>query len=200
MTNQPDLELERWQRQWQALGGREDLARSLAARVQHDTSRIRRELALELAAAAGSIALCLWLVVHHEGKLVVTAICAVSLVFTGVWVTRLLTLKLSSSPAETSGLDAFVELTRRRLADDIQWHTFRRRSLVVLVPLLLPLTAWAAVARYDHYRAQPWLAAAEGALLVGLVVGAALHINHKLRCLESARARFDALVDDRTLR
>jgi hypothetical protein len=200
MTDQPDLELDRWKQQWQALGGREDLARSLAERVRHDEGRIRRELALEMAAAAGSVALCLWLLVHHQGKPVVAVICAVSLVFTGVWVTRLLTLKLSGSRAETSGLDAFVELTRRRIADDIQWHTFRRRSLFVVVPLALPLAIWAAVVRYDHYRAEPWLAVAEGGLFLALVIGAVVQIHRKLRSLEAARARFDALVDDRTLR
>ena len=37
-----DSELEGWRQGWQALGGREDLARSLAARVQEDGRRLRR--------------------------------------------------------------------------------------------------------------------------------------------------------------
>jgi hypothetical protein len=194
-----DNELEDWQQEWQALGGREDLARSLAERVQHDGRRIRRELVLEMAAAAGSTALCAWLLVDSKGKPVVTVACAAVLIFTGVWVTRLLTLKQGSSRAEGTGLDVFIELTRRRLTDDVKWHTFRRRSLDVLALLMVPWTLWAISERYPLYRAEPWLGAAEVGALLGLLVGSFIHLRRKVRTLEAARDRFEALVDDRTL-
>jgi hypothetical protein len=195
-----DSELEGWQQDWQSLGGREDLARSLAERVQRDGRRIRRELIVEMAAAAGSTALCVWLLVDSRGKPVVAVACAGVLLFTGVWVTRLLTLKQGSSRAEGSGLDAFIELTRRRLTDDVKWHTFRRRALDVLVPLTLLWTVWAFSHRQALYRARPWLGAVELSALVALLVWSFVHLRRKVRALEAARDRFEALVDDRMLR
>jgi hypothetical protein len=195
-----DTELEGWKREWQSLGGRDDLARSLAERVQQDGRRLRRELVAEMAWAAGSTALCLWLLVDSEGKPVVAVACAGTLLFTGVWVTRLLTLKYGAANAADSGLDAFVELTRRRLADDLKWHLFRRRSLDIAALLIVPWTLWAISERYSLYRAEPWVGVAEVGLLIALLIGLFIHLPRKIRSLEAARQRFEALVDDRTLR
>jgi hypothetical protein len=197
---QPDSELEGWQQDWQALGGREDLARSLAERVQRDGRRIRRELVVEMAAAAGSTALCVWLLVDSRGKPVVAVACAGVLLFTGVWVTRLLTLKQGSSRAEGSGLDAFIELTRRRLTDDVEWHSFRRRSLPILTVLLVPWLVWAISQRASLYGAEPWRGVAELGILVGVLIWSFIHLPRKVRTLEAARDRFEALIDERTLR
>jgi hypothetical protein len=195
-----DSELEGWRRGWQALGGRDDLARSLAARVQADGRRLRRELITEMGWAAASSALCVWLLVESEGKPVVAVACAGSLLFTGVWVTRLLSLKYGGEKGADSGLDAFVELTRRRLADDLKWHLFRRRSLDIAALLMVPWVAWALSERYSSYRAEPWVGLAEVGLLIALLVGFYIHLPRKVRALEAARDRFEALVEDRTLR
>ncbi len=195
-----DSELEGWRQGWQALGGREDLARSLAARVQEDGRRLRRELVTEMGWAVALSALCVWLLVDSEGKPVVAVACAGSLLFTGVWVTRLLTLKYGAANVGDSGLDAFVELTRQRLADDLQWHLFRRRSLHIATLLIVPWVAWALSERYSLYRAEPWVGLAEVGLLVALLVGAFFYLPRKVRALEAARDRFEALVDERTLR
>jgi hypothetical protein len=199
MTERDD-ELEGWKQQWQALGGREDLTCALAERVQRDGRSIRRELAVELSAAAGSTALCVWLLVDSRGKPVVAVACAAILFFTGVWVTRLLTLKQGSARAEGSGLDAFIELTRRRLADDVKWHDFRRRCLPILTLLLVPWLIWAVSQRAALYGEKPWLAMLELGALVGLLIWSFIHLPRKVRALETARDRFEALVDERTLR
>ena len=200
MMEQPDVELERWKQQWHALGGREDLARSLAERVARDGQKIRRELGLEVAAAAASTAICVWLLVDSRGKPVVAVACAGVLLFTGVWVTRLLTLKRASAGAEVTGLDAFIQLTRQRLTDEIKWQTFRRRSLNVMTVLVVPWTVWAFLHRYALYRSDPWLGAAELGLLFGTLIALFFHLPRKLRGLEASLQRFDSLVDDRTPR
>ena len=198
MTDQ-DTELEGWRQGWQALGGRADLARSLAERVKQDGRRLQRELVSEMAWAAASSALCVWLLVDSGGKPVVAVACAGTLLFTGAWVTRLLTLKYGAASGADSGLDAFVELTRRRLADELKWQLYRRRSLDVAALLIVPWTIWALTERYSLYRAQPWVGIAEVGLLVGLLVGLFIHLPRKIRALEAARDRFEALVDERTL-
>lgn len=195
-----DKELEGWRRGWQSLGGRDDLARSLAERVKQDGRRLRRELVTEMGWAAASTALCVWLLVDSGGKPVVAVACAGCLVFTGVWVTRLLSLKYGASNDTESGLDAFVELTRRRLAEDLKWHLFRRRSLDVAALLIAPWLLWAIPERYAIYRAEPWVGVAEVGALIALLVGLLVHLTRKVRGLEAARDRFEALVDDRTLR
>ena len=199
MMQEQDTELEGWKHEWQSLGGRDDLARSLAERVQKDGRRLRRELVTEMAWAAGSSALCVWLLVDSGGKPVVTVACAGALLFTGVWVTRLLTLKYGTSNDAASGLDAFVALTRQRLADDLKWHRFRRRSLDIAALLIVPWTVWAVSERYSLYSAQPWVGIAEVGLLLALLIGLFIHLPRKIRALEAARDRFEALVDDRTL-
>jgi len=198
--DQPDVELEEWQRQWQELGGREDLSRSLAERVARDGRKARRDLALEIVAAAASTATCVWLLVDSRGKPVVAVACAGVLVFTGVWVTKLLTLKHGSSHADVSGLDAFIALTRQRLAEEIKWQTFRRRGLNVMTLLIVPWTIWAVWQRYPLYQSNPWLGVAEVGLLLGVLIVAFTHLPRKLRGLQASLRRFDALVDDRTLR
>lgn len=197
---QPDVELEDWKRQWQGLGGREDLARSLAERVARDGRKVRRDLALEMVAAAASTATCVWLLVDSNGKPVVAVACAGILFFTGVWVTRLLTLKYASARAEISGLDAFIGLTRQRLADEIKWQTFRRRALNVMTLLIVPWTIWAISERFALYPRNPWLGVAELGLLLGILIAAFTHLPRKIRRLQASLQRFDALVDDRTLR
>jgi hypothetical protein len=198
--NEQDTELQGWKLGWQSLGGRDDLARSLADRVRPDRRRLRRELITEMAWAAASTALCVWLLVDSGGKPVVAVACAGTLIFTGVWVTRLLTLKYGASNAADSGLDAFVELTRRRLADDLKWHLFRRRSLDMAALLIVPWTLWALTERYPLYRAEPWVGVAEVGSLLALLIGLFIYLPRKVRTLEAARECFEALVDDRTLR
>jgi hypothetical protein len=173
---QPDDELERWKLQWQALGGREDLARSLAQRVAIDGRKIRRELMLEVAAAAASTATCVWLLVDSRGK------------------------KHASAGAEVSGLEAFLQLTRQRLVDEIKWQTFRRRSLNVMTLLVVPWTVWALLHRYPLYQSHPLQGTAELGLLLGILMALFIHLPRKIRSLEAGLQRFDALVDDRTLR
>lgn len=64
----------------------------------------------------------------------------------------------------------------------------------------MPWTLWAISERYSLYRAEPWIGVAEVGLLVALLIGLFIHLPRKVRALEAARDRFDALVDDRTLR
>jgi hypothetical protein len=194
-----DKELETWRTEWQALGGTRDLAEQLARRVVEDGRRIRRGVAVEVGAAVFGVVTCTWLVVRTRGELVATVACAGLLFFFGVWVTRLLTLRRGSLRALGSGVDEFVELTRRRLADDVAWNRFAHRSMQILTGLLVPWGIWAFVARYALYRAEPWRAVV-GFGTAAVILAAVFVVNgRKRRKLEAERERFDAVVTEHTL-
>ena len=194
-----DKELDAWKSEWQSLGGREGLAEELAHRVANDGRRIRRGIATEIAAGAVAALIGVWLVVRTRGELVATVACAGILVFTGVWITRLVTLREGAMVPASNGLDDFIELTRRRVRDDLRWSHFTLRAMQVLALLLVPWAVWAFIARYAMYRAEPWraLVGFGGAALI--LVLSLVWQRHKRRKVEVERDRFESLVAERTL-
>lgn len=194
-----DPELERWQAEWQSLGGRERLAEELTNRVEKDGRRIRRSVTMEIAGSVFGSALCVWLIALRHGELVTTLACASLLASFGIYVTYLLLLRKDERRAASVGLDAFVELTRRRLQDDLRWHLFARRWLVVLAMLLVPWSIWAFVAHYPIFVAEPWRAAVGfGAEGTGIFLTFFFY-RRKQRRLEAERDRFESLVAARTI-
>lgn len=197
-------ELADWQREWQELGGEKELATELVTRVARDGRRIRRGVIIEILATLFSSTLCIWFMSRSRGELVTIVVCAGILVFNGVWVTRLLTLREGTLRArrpsvEGKGLDAFVELTRRRLNDDLKWNTFATWTTRVLAIALVPWSIWAYVARFAMYKAEPWRAivgfgTAFGILLVLFVVQ-----RRKRKKLVAEVERFEGLVAERSL-
>ncbi|MBL9112477.1 MAG: hypothetical protein JNM74_24530 [Myxococcales bacterium] len=194
-----DQELEAWRAEWQSLGGREGLAQELAGRVGRDGQRIRRGVALEIAGGAFATALSVWLVVRARGELVVSVVCAGILLFVGVWVTRIVTLRQGTFDTMGSGLDAFVALTRRRADDDVRWGRFAMRAMQVLAALLVPWGVWAFVARYALYRAEPWRAVVGFGTAAVILAASLVWQRRKLRKVEAERERFEALVADTTI-
>ena len=197
--SEEDLELERWKREWQELGGRDGLAKELAERVVKDGRRLRRGAVLEIVAAAFSTLFCSWLLVRTHGNILVVVVCCGIVLFNGVWVTRMLTLRQGSLRAAGTGLDAFTELTRRRLTDDLKWNAFGRRSTLALALFLLPWSVWMFFSHYDKYMAAPWRAIVGFGTVVVILGGLFAYQRHKTRALEAARERFESLVAERTI-
>ncbi len=194
-----DVELERWKREWQELGGRDGLAKELAERVVKDGRRLRRGAAVEILATVFSTLVCLWFLARSRGELVTVVVCAAVLIFNGVWVTRLLTLRQGSLRAAGTELDAFLELTRRRLADDLKWNAFGRRSTAVGALFLAPWSVWMFASHYDKYMAEPWRAVVGFGGIAVILSGLFAYQSRKRRALEADRDRLEALVAERTI-
>ncbi len=192
-----DHELETWRSEWQAMGGRSGLAAELSARVARDGVRIRRSLAAEVAGGIFAVVLATALVVHTHGERVTAVVCAGVLVFTGVWTTRVLTLRHGSLRATAEGLDTFVALTRRRIDDDLRWVAFGTRAMQIFAALLVPCAAWALVARWAIYSAEPWRGVVGFGTAAVILAFALLRYRVKRRLLVADRARFEALVAER---
>jgi hypothetical protein len=194
-----DNELERWRSEWQELGGREGWERELSVRVVRDGRRIRHDTAVEIGATLVAILACVWFILRSHGEVVTTVTCASILVFRGIWVTRLLTLRSGTRQVDGTALDAFVEVTRLRLTDDLRWNTFVRRAIVGLMVIDVPYSCWAFVSHRAFYTAEPWRAivglAADKIILLALLV---LQYRRR-RALEAERERFESMVAERTL-
>ena len=111
----------------------------------------------------------------------------------------MLTLRQGSLRAAGTGLDAFVELTRRRLADDLKWNAFGRRSTLALALFLLPWSVWMFLRHYDKYVAEPWRAFVGFGTVAVILGGLLAYQRHKQRALEADRERLESLVAERTI-
>ena len=193
-----DVELAGGRKEWASLGGRDEIAKELAVRVVKDGRRISRGIAIELAAGALATGTCVWMLARSRGELVTVVLCAAILIFVGVWCTRLLTLRKGTIAAADTGLDAFIELTRRRLEDDLRWSAFSKRAMVAMSIFVVPWGVWAVVARWELYRAEPWRAVVGfgGAALVW--AGCYVLVERRRVKLEAERERFLTLVAERT--
>ena len=192
-----DKELEGWRSEWQSLGGRQGFADDLARNVARDARRIRRGVATEIAGGVFAASISVWLISSAHGELVSTFTGAGVLVFCGVWTTRLLTLRQAGPSGE--GLDGFIELTRRRMTDDLRWSRFTRRTTKVLAALLVPWSAWAFVTRHAMYRAEPWRGLVGFGGVAIILAGLYVWQRRKHRKLETERDRFESVVAERTL-
>jgi hypothetical protein len=195
----PDPELESWKKEWQSLGGKERLAEELTARVAKDGRRLKLATVREIASASAGVLLCLWLIVKSRGEVVASVVCVALCLYFGIWVSQLLTLRSGSFRAVGGSIHAFVELTRRRLADDAKWASFRSRATQLISLFLVPWCIWAAIHRWPLYSAEPWRAIVGfGVPAVGFTWGM-LWNRKKGRLAEAERERFEALVAERTL-
>lgn len=194
-----DKELETWKTEWQSLGGRERLAEELAGRVAKDGKRLRRALAREVVAGVVAVGLSVWLVARTHGELVSAVACAGIVLFTGIWLTRLFWVYEGSLRSPGTGLDAFMDLTRCRLADDLKWIAFSRRATQILAIAIVPWGIWAFVRRYAMYRDEPWRAVVGFGSVALILTGLFVWYRGKQRKLVAELERFEALVAERTL-
>ncbi|HVH47144.1 MAG TPA: hypothetical protein VM925_32605 [Labilithrix sp.] len=192
-------ELEGWRREWQSLGGRERLAEELARRVARDGRRIRLRLAVEVTAGIVVLLLAGMLVIGSHGEAVNTVGALGIVFFGGVWLTRLFLLRQGSLRSVGTALDTFVDLTRRRLADDARWAAFSLRAMHIMGLTIVVWGVWAFFYRYAMYRAEPWRAIVGFGGVTFLFGVSYLGQRRKRVRVEEERAHFERLVAERTL-
>jgi hypothetical protein len=196
--SEPDRELAGWQREWQTMGGDDELKREvLLRRVRRDGARMRLAAAGEILAAAASSAFCIWLVVKSGGAILTVALAAGVLFFNGAWLMRFFTTRQDLFGGRAvadlgGGLDAFVELTRRRFAAELGWTRFVRRCTIVLAVASFPWCLAMAVNGWAFYRAEPWRAVVGFGGVAVIFAGLFSWSRRKERRLREESARFDA--------
>jgi len=198
MTDE-EKELAGWRAEWQTLGDVSALTAELSARCARDGRRLRRSLARELVAAAFSSVVAAGLIVRTRGLLPVVVICSAILVFNGVWATRFLLAQNAVLGEEGEGLDAFVSLTRRRLASERSLSRFAWNANVAISAFLGPAIAWLLVARWERYREHPWNGVVGVSIAVVIHVGVFLVLRRKRAHLDEEERRFEELVTRGTL-
>ncbi len=199
MTNE-DLELRQWQDEWNALGGEAGFARELVARAARDTRRLWLSSFLEVLAAALSSAFSLSGVIWSHGQPTIVAMTAIILVFNGVWLTRMFSLREGTYRGASSGVDDYVALTRKRLDGDIAFSRFARRATSVLAVLLTPWGVWMFLTHRDAYVAEPWRAVVGFGGVLAILTFIFLSQSRSRKRKVAERARFERLVAERVLR
>ncbi|MBX3231864.1 MAG: hypothetical protein KIT84_11860 [Labilithrix sp.] len=192
MTEERELEV--WRAEWAALGGRDDLAKTLAARVVKDGRRIKRGVAGEVAAAMLAASFSLWMAIASNGRPGAVVLCAGIFLFSGVWLTRLFTLREGARMAE--GLEGFVALTRKRLADDMRWNAFSWRATFVVGVAATAWAIWTLVAGWSFYRAEPWRGVVGFGGIYVILAAVAVGMRVRRRKIAAEAERFEALVAD----
>lgn len=194
-----DPELSAWRSEWQSLGGREDFAAALVARAAKDRRRIRRVVAREvLAGLLSSVAFC-GIMVRSRGAPEVVAIFGFSLVFIGSWLTYLLTLRADFFAGSGEGVEAFVALTRRRLAIEGRWLRFAERWTLALGAAILPWGVWFFAVHREQYLAEPWRAVVGFGGIAAILAGVFLWMRRKQRKLRVEERAFERCVKETQL-
>ncbi len=196
-----DPELERWQGEWQALGGKDDLAALLVARAAKEGRRLRRAALGEVVGAAFSTAICGWLVVRSHGRLEVVAVAGLILLFNGAWLTHFFTSRsgLFGSPSDGGDgalVTAFAVHSRRRLRAERRWTVFARRWMAALGVLLVPWGIWFFIANRVAYRAQPWRGVVGFGVAAAIFAGVYLWAGVKERRLRGEEEALERLLAD----
>jgi len=194
--NKADAELAAWRGEWQSLGGKDDLAAELVARARKDGKRLRRGAAGEVLASIFSTSFCLWLVIRSHGSPQIVAMTAIILLFNGAWLTSFFTVRAGLFMSSGEGVDAFVELTRTRLAAQLVWTRIARRWTLVIGVALVPWGIWMFLAHEEHYLAEPWRAVVGFGGAAGIFAAVYAWVGIKARKLRAEEAAFERHVAD----
>ncbi|MFN7700120.1 MAG: hypothetical protein ACK6CU_30960 [Deltaproteobacteria bacterium] len=195
-----DDELAAWRASWQALGDTEDLAADLALRAKRDARLLHRAAAAQVLASALAILGASALALRSSGRPENLVLLALIALFCGVWLALFFSSRASVFASDAEGLDAFVRLTRKRLAVELRWCTTARRATAALCVALAPWGGWLLWRRWDLYAEEPWRAVVGfggAALVVGLVVWG---LGHRERGLREVQRRLEERLDQASLR
>lgn len=187
-----DPELSSWQREWQTLGRGEDFAAALSERARRDGRRMRASALGEVLGVVFSTSVCVWLSVRSHGAIEVVAVVTFILVFNGAWLTYLFTLREGAFSSSGESTDAFIELTRRRIAIDKRWVLFGRRWTLGILAFVAPWAVWFSYRHYAVYRAEPWRAAVGFGSVALILGGLFLWLRRKERRIRQDEAAFEA--------
>ncbi|MCW5835929.1 MAG: hypothetical protein KIS78_26250 [Labilithrix sp.] len=193
MTNE-ERELAGWQAEWSEIADVPAFERAIGARVARDRRRLLVAAAGEVGGAILGIAVIAWLLARTHGSAFILSVTIPLLVFLGAWLTRFFEMRRGLFRAPGESVAAFIELTRKRLAAEIEWMRFARRSTTILGIAVVFWAAWAFVKYFDEYTAEPWRAVVgfggAGIILAGL----AWWIPRKQARLMGELARFEEVV------
>lgn len=191
---QADGELSAWQREWQELGSGDDRAAALVARASRDEARMKRAAAGEIAAVIFSSSLCVYLDIRTNAAVPVVVLTALVLLFNGAWLMQYFSVRQDLFASSAEGVDAYIDLTRRRLSAELRWMGYARRWTIGLCVLLAPMLAWFVAYRFDAYAKEPWRAIVGIGGAVCILTGLFVWMRVKTRRLEAERARFEREV------
>jgi hypothetical protein len=82
---------------------------------------MRRAAVREVLAVVLSTSVGLWTIVQSHGALEVVAMIAFIFLFNGAWLTHFFTLRAGVFGPSGEGIEAFIDLTRRRLAARVSY-------------------------------------------------------------------------------
>jgi len=198
-TTTADAELASLRAEWGNLGGQAELVTRLTARAGVDGRRMWRDATAEVMGALGSTSVVLWATIASHGSLTTVTIAAFVLLFNGAWLTHFFLTRADLFRASTEGLDAFVVLTRKRLAAEERWTRASLRWQMVVALFLLPWFGWVFVTHLDLYRAEPWRVALVVGVFAAVVGGLRVYSTRKGRRLRAEAARFEQMVADAAL-
>jgi hypothetical protein len=187
-----------WRNEWESLGGRDDLAKTLEKNVAKDATKWKRAVALEVLAAIFSSSVSMFFAIASHGAPTAVAMCAGIYLFNGVWLTRLFTIRGDDKAAGT-GLDAFVELTRKRLDADLRWNAFARRSCQVLGVVATAWSIWMLIEGWKFYLAEPWRGVIGFGGIYVILAGLFYALGRKRKKIAETREHFETLLAERTL-
>lgn len=192
-----ERELEAWRSEWQALGGREELARELAERAKRGAAKQRRAVMMEVVASVVANASFLRMAITSRGAPVITALCAGAFFFSGIWLSKLFAI-FGPKDGATS-VDGYVDVLRAQLDKDARWNDFARRATAALGLAIVPWSLWKVAADWQLYRAEPWRFVVGFGGVVVILAGLLFASTKKRARLAEERERFESLVAERTL-
>lgn len=194
MTEEKELEM--WREEWATLGGSDTLIAELAAQAARDARRIRLSNAGEVLAAIFSSSVSLMFAIGSHGKPTTVVLCAGIFLFNGVWLTRLLTLRIAT---ETSAIDDFIAHRRRSFERDLTWNAFARRATLVLAIACVPWSAWMLHAGADFYNAAPWRGVIGFGGIIVILTIVLFGLKRKRAAIAAESERFETLIAERTM-
>jgi hypothetical protein len=194
-----DPELSAWRSEWQGLGGREDFAAAVVARAAKDGRRARRVVVREVLAALLLLVWSCWMVARSRGAPEVLAMVGFILVFTASWLTYLLALRVDFFEGSGEGVEAFVALTRRRLAIEGRWLRFVERWTLVLGVAIVPWSVWWFAVHRERYLAEPWRAVVGFGGVAAILAGVVFWMRRKQQKLRVEERAFERCVNEAQL-
>ncbi|HEX7666156.1 MAG TPA: hypothetical protein VF407_16630 [Polyangiaceae bacterium] len=198
MTNE-ERELAEWRTEWNEMADLPAFERTIGERVARDGRRLLVAAVGEVGGAIVGIAGAVWLVARAHGSRVVLWLALALVLFFCMWLGRFFKMRRGLFRAPAESVAAFVDLTRKRLASEIEWMAFAKRSTTALGIASVVWMAWALVAHLDRYAAEPWRAVIGVGGVLAILGGLAWWIPRKHARLTSELARFERIVGRATL-
>jgi hypothetical protein len=141
-----------------------------------------------------SSSICFWLIVRTHGAAEVEAITGLILLFNGAWLAHYLGVRADLFATSGEGVDAFVALTRKRLAVERRWMRIARRWTLVICAAVVPVLVWILAVRWDRYLQEPWRGVVGVGVAASIFVGVFVWMGHKDRKLRTEQERFERYI------